>query len=97
MVLDITVARLRLILEAIRHRLTQDEHRKLVLLEWQTKVLSSFIATTAFTDKDGHKVLAEAVEAIHLLPRPKEQPKPKEPEPGSYERMMGMLGGLAPG
>jgi hypothetical protein len=81
------------VLATVQKRRDAEDRARLAVVEWQTRALASFIASTAFTDKKGHEKLLAEVDKLQLLPREKESPSPtKEPQAGSYERFMGAFG-----
>jgi hypothetical protein len=85
---------MRQIIAAIsrRRRAIDDERRFLV--EWQTRLLATYIGATAFS---GGSKLIEAASKISLRPQPEETradraDNPNEPQRGSYERLMMRFG-----
>jgi hypothetical protein len=90
------------VVEVIRERVSLFDARSRAYVEWQTKVLAGFIASTAQTE-DGARKLHKAAEGLSMLPSddtaPVEDPsKPAGPIPaearvGSFEKLSGFFGG----
>jgi len=73
---------MRQVVEAIRERVSVEQARERVYLEWQTRALASFIAQTVDSPKAAKKLL-EAAGHLSLNPDPdaKRSPSPVRPEP----------------
>lgn len=91
-ILDLTLKRLRQITTAITLRKYLEERKQRSLITWQTQTLSVFIAAASGAGEDFVKQAA----SVSLDQQDEEeQKKSKEPEPGSYERLMAnMVPGL---
>lgn len=90
-ILDLTLKRLRQITTAITLRRYMEERKHRALVSWQTQTLSTFIAAASGAGED----FVKQALAVSLDPQEeKASTKSKEPQTGSYERLMS---GLAPG
>jgi hypothetical protein len=67
MILDITVRRLRQILETIKERHRVRKLERDMVTEWQTKTLAGFIANTIPVPKGKSNKLAKEVDNIRLV------------------------------
>lgn len=79
--------------EAIRERTSIAQALTRAQIEWQTKILAGFIASTAM-DAKASRELHKAVSAISMFPEDEEtQSSSTEPRAGSYEKLSAMFGG----
>lgn len=91
-ILDTPVRRLRQISAAIAERL---DFKALVAeshVEWQTKVLASYVAAIAPSGKGAKKLLAH-VDALSMRPRPEKDPEEKAKELPDTRAVMVAFGG----
>ncbi len=91
-ILDLTVARLRQIVQAITVRQASFDKRNRAYITWQTKELSSFIAAAGSSSAEQADALMGAVSKISMDPADEVEEAPKENLPGSYERAMSLFG-----
>lgn len=84
--------------EVIRERTSLADARTRAYVEWQTKAITGFIASTAQSEK-GARELHKAAERLSMMPAsdgPDGEPvraPVAEPRPGSFERLGGFFGG----
>ena len=77
-------------MDVIRERVSVAEAKERSYIEWQTRALASFIASTSMSEK-GAKQLMQAAEKLSMLPPEESEQKP-EPRKGSFERLGGLFG-----
>jgi len=92
--MDVPIARLRQIIEAISVRLQAASRERAVLTEWSTKTLAQYIAATVPVPKGKNNKLLKSAQKIELFPSKKAVASKvsAEPERGSYERFMSRFG-----
>lgn len=81
-------------MEVIRERTSLVDARHRAYIEWQTKVLAGFIASTAQSEK-GARALHKAAQSLSMSPDSQSSDDvsvpPNEPRVGSYERLSGLF------
>jgi hypothetical protein len=91
--MDLTLKRVVQITQAIAERRDDTELVKRLYIEWQTKVLAAFIAHTAM-DGESAKALSREAAKLRMLDDEEETAESLEPQVGSYEALVGGLGGV---
>ena len=68
-VLDLTLRRVVQIKESIEQREEFNKYENSMIAEWQTTRLANIVAMGIQTDKEGLKVVNQALDDMHLIPR----------------------------
>lgn len=92
MVLDLTLARTVQVIQAIGERRDGQQDLRLRLVEWQTKILASFMANLAHDEKSA-KALLKAARDLRLRAPDPDVPVEDRAPPGSFEKLRAGFGG----
>ncbi len=94
MILELPLRRFRQIMSAIVMRHSDDDKVARAYLQLQTKTIAQFIAAAAPVGKGKRNPLLDQANKIDFFKKPGQTTKAsQENKPGSYERLMGMMGG----
>ena len=90
--LELTLARTIQITQAIAERQRTAQDLRLSLVEWQTKVLASFMGNLAQDEKTA-KALLKAARDLRLRAPDPDMSAEDRVQPGSYEKLRAGFGG----
>ncbi len=87
---------MRQITAAIGLRKAAEDYQRRTLAEWAVKTQAMYTAATVPTEKGKKNKLLEAAAKISLFGKRRTDSKSnsKEPQPGSYERLMQVAGSM---
>lgn len=81
--------------ETIRERVSLTQAYARAQIEWQTRILAGFIATTVQSEKAARE-LQKAAQGLSMLPAEEPDAAPQEapaPRAGSFEKLGALFGG----